>query len=526
LPVWFLALALLALMLTVAGCPEKIPNEETTEPDVTAPPAAQLFAAEASATQVNLTWDVIDKADLTDENSPFYEGDSSTKFVDWDDLAGVMLVRWDGLEPDYYPLRGDRYAVGDKFGSGVVVAVLPKNAEQFTDEGITAGETYFYEAFVFDKTPNYAQPAQLNTTPGSLVQGRLAHTQTNLSDGRVLLCGGLGSSGPLDTAEIFDPETNSFRLLSSHLITKRFSHTATLLADGRVLIVGGYKGAFEQTLATAEIFDPADESFTRVKSELAIGVATQTATLLPDGRVFIAGGSDGVDAVNQLAVFDPATFTFTTLPGQLPHPRYGHQTVVNGDMIYVLGGFDGARTLKFVAAIHLPSFAVTDLRGNAGESEDMLVGRVDHTASEIADGLWLIAGGTQGSLSAAQPVSSCEIFDPTTAPFFAATGSLDQARSGHTAVVLNDGTVLVAGGVGENLAILDSAEIFDPTSGVFLPTGDMRLPRTVHGASLLPDGRVLITGGNQSADLFLPDPASTAEIYDPLTGRFTVVGGQ
>jgi len=519
-----LLIMIAAVVVFCAGCPEEVPDETDETIDVLAPPTVQLFAAEASTLRVKLTWDVVDKEDLTDESSSYYAGEDAGLPAYIKDTSGVLIARWDNQEPDFYPERGEEYAAGDAFGGGVVVAVLPKETQEFSDQTITAGETYFYEAFTFDKIPNYSQPALLNATPGSLAQGRLSHTQTNLSDGEVLLCGGLGSSGPLDTAEIFDPDTDSFRPLLGKLNTERFGHTATLLTDGRVLIVGGYKGAFEQTLATAEIFDPATESFGRVESELEIGVALHTATLLPDGRVLIVGGTDGVDALGQIAVFDPTTLAFTALEAELPHPRYGQQAVLYNDTVYILGGFDGERTLRYVAAIHLPDFNVTDLDGDAGEAQDMLTARVNHTVSEIDEGRWIVIGGTQGSLASAQPVSSSEIFDPAAENPFVASGDLDQARSGHTAVALNDGTVLVAGGIDADMDILDSAEIYDPSTGAFTETGSMRLSRTVHAASLLPDGRVLVTGGNRSVNLFLPEPASTAEIFDPATGAFTVVG--
>ncbi len=519
-----LLIILLSLSFAIAGCPEQVPDEDDELPDVEAPPSVALFAAQATTTEIVLTWDVIQEEDLSNEDSAFYAPDENELPAESEDVCGVMIVRWDEKQPDFYPERGDTYAVGDTFGTGVVVAVLGKDTEEYIDQDVVAGHTYFYEAFAYDEKPNYAQPAQLNTTPGSLIQGRLAHTQTTLADGRVLLCGGLGSSGPLDTAEIFDPNQNEFVPLASTLSTERFSHSATRLDDGRVLIVGGYRGAFEQTLASAEIFDPANGEFTRIDSEISIGVAMHTATLLPDGRVLIVGGTDGVDALAQMAVFDPSTNEFTTLDQELPHPRYGHQAVLDGETVYIIGGFDGTRTLKYIAAIDTTDFTVRDLDGSIGEAEDMLTARVNHTASLLATGKWLVVGGTFGTLANAEPVALSEIFEPLADNPFVYSGELATARSGHTAVVLEDGSVLIAGGIGADLNILDSAELYDPTSGEFAATGHMRLSRTVHAASLLPDGRVLVTGGNRSADLFLPEPASTAEIFDPVAGEFIVVG--
>jgi hypothetical protein len=89
--------------------------------------------------------------------------------------------------------------------------------------------------------------------------------------------------------------------------------------------------------------------------------------------------------------------------------------------------------------------------------------------------------------------------------------------------LLDDGTVLLAGGVGSGWSFLASAEIYDPARGTFRPTGDMMTPRESHTATKLPDGRVLITGGHQGrhADIQVYD---SSEIYDPASGRFASTG--
>src|SRR5581483_9740154 len=80
-------------------------------------------------------------------------------------------------------------------------------------------------------------------------------------------------------------------------------------------------------------------------------------------------------------------------------------------------------------------------------------------------------------------------------PFAVPTGSLNVARAYHTATLLNDGRVLIAGGFDANSDVLNSFDIYDPRSGSFSATGTMTTTRTYHTATLLPNGMVLIVGG-------------------------------
>jgi len=104
---------------------------------------------------------------------------------------------------------------------------------------------------------------------------------------------------------------------------------------------------------------------------------------------------------------------------------------------------------------------------------------------------------------------------------FTATGAMTVARSWHTATLLNNGQVLIAGGVtNSSFSATASAELYDPSRGTFSPTGNMTAPRAAHTAILLPDGGVLIAGGSSSLGENVPW-LTTAEIYDPSTGTFT-----
>jgi hypothetical protein len=105
---------------------------------------------------------------------------------------------------------------------------------------------------------------------------------------------------------------------------------------------------------------------------------------------------------------------------------------------------------------------------------------------------------------------------------FTAVGNMSTARADHTATLLRNGKVLIAGGMRDGFHALASAELYDPSTRTFAPTGSMIMPRYAHSATLLADGRVLIAGGTQ--DVNAGGFVFTAEIYDPSTGAFTATG--
>jgi hypothetical protein len=150
----------------------------------------------------------------------------------------------------------------------------------------------------------------------------------------------------------------------------------------------------------------------------------------------------------------------------------------------------------------------------------MLKPRAFHTATLLANGNVLIAGG---SMDFTGPVATTELYDPDQGTFTAA-GNTTAPRTGHTATLLPDGKVLIAGGsvsAGQGMIPSNGAEIYDPSTGTFSVTGKMIGNHLCQQAILLGNGKVLITGGSVSgaADL-VPD----AELYDPATGTFAATG--
>jgi N-acetylneuraminic acid mutarotase len=148
----------------------------------------------------------------------------------------------------------------------------------------------------------------------------------------------------------------------------------------------------------------------------------------------------------------------------------------------------------------------------------LLTARQRHTATRLADGTVLVAGGTITANDTSEALASAELYDPATTQW-RATGSLHQQRYEHTATLLSNGRVLVAGGFSSSnpLSISASAELYDPVTGQWTTTGAMHVPRALHTATLLSNGNVLVAGGEDNA-------ADSAELYNPASGTWALTG--
>lgn len=348
---------------------------------------------------------------------------------------------------------------------------------------------------------------------GNMLTPRSMHTATLLLNGTVLVAGGLaGSEESLASAEIYDPATGTWTA-TGEMADARAVHSAIRLPDGRVLVAGGTpSNSSARYLASAELYDPVTGTWTATQ-DMALERINHTATLLADGRVLVAGGAESKDGqivapfrYNRLTsaeLYDPVTGTWTAT-GHMTRARDAHSaTLLPDGRVLVAGGAD--RDRLGAAELYDPATGTWTGTGNLPEPYG------GHTAMLLPNGTVLVAGGDAPSGPGARGWPHAAIYDPVT-EMWAAVGDMITAPLGHTATLLPDGRVLVSGGRvhgGLESANFDVVEVYDLVTGRWTATASMAAARSGHTATLLPDGRVLVSGGDQ---------LSSAELYDPDGG--------
>jgi hypothetical protein len=372
------------------------------------------------------------------------------------------------------------------------------------------------------------------TSIGQMTAARAGATATNLTNGMVLIVGGVSCGAPgttgcvyLNTAELFDPGSGDFTPTGT-LATARAFHSATRLADGTVLIVGG-QDSQGSTLASAELYNPASGTFATTAGAMNSPRQFGTATLLGSSEVLLTGGescivpSSGGSCTPQILasseLYEPSTQTFASV-GNMTSPREFHTATLLTDGEVLLAG--GAPCPQGTASTSCsqPVLASAELFNPTNQSFTavgaMTAARELHTATLLPNGTVLIAGGanTSGALA------SVELYNPSSATFTAGANGLNQARDSATAALLPGGSVLIMGGEDSSGTALASAELYQAALPSFTIFRTMVSIRYAHTATLLPNNQVLLAGGANGAVSL-----ATAELFNPATGTFTATAG-
>jgi len=321
----------------------------------------------------------------------------------------------------------------------------------------------------------------------------------------------------------------------------RHGHTTTLLPDGNFIVLGGATGAGNAPTVTGEIYFTSAAAFGKIP-DMAIARSSHTATLMGNGMLLVTGGFAAGVPLNSGAVYNPLTKAWTPVTDPMVSARGGHTATLinkgsNSGKVLICGGQTGTgpTTITNTCEVFTPNTATPAL-GTFDAVQPMSSERLGHSASAISEGRVFVAGGTRWDVAAATftYLPTTEIYDPENGEW-QTTSNLTQGRTDHSAVVLNNGTIMIAGGYNRtnkidspeeywyktyhgmvsnqrpgNKGYLDSAEIFSPSGAKMYVTGEefQVMPYRVsrHSAVLTPDGKHHMYGGygNIPPTFFLP----------------------
>ena len=276
------------------------------------------------------------------------------------------------------------------------------------------------------------------TPTGAMHEARQEHAAVLLANGEVLVLGGnaagVDSSRALSSAELYDPRTGSWTE-TGRMAAARTRPTATLLSDGRVLVTGGVSIGAERPERTAEIYDPVTGRWAKTAS-MSIARIGHTATRLPDGKVLVAGGGCCDQAARASAErYDPVSGTWAET-GTLGSARTNHTAILLADGRVLVYGGDNGNDHPVITTAELYDPAVDEwvATGSPGSSGDRFESQGSSQAEPLSDGKVFAATFGGGG----------ELYDPARGSWTTVGGLAgDTYTYVHTSTLLADGRVLV-----------------------------------------------------------------------------------
>ncbi len=313
---------------------------------------------------------------------------------------------------------------------------------------------------------------------GQMSAARFDHAAALLPTGRVLIVGGLERNGVMQpTAELFDPATGHFIVTSKPRSQHGWGVTATLLPGGKVLVAGGGSTDCDSPCytASAELYDSVTGAFTATGA-MTVPRAEARAVLLRTGEVLLVGGTAVSESnpVLTAELYHPSTGTFTSIGAT--HLSDATQIVLLNDGRALVIGSSGTDLYDPATRRFTSVGAMTVPRSKFG-------------SAVLPDGRVLVVGGQAGGPWGTR-VTSTQIYDPGTVKFTPGPElNMTRFKLSKAVVRLKDGRILIGGGA-------EQPEVYDPNSGRFTPVGGAKLDGFCFStATLLSDGRVLLAGG-------------------------------
>jgi len=342
--------------------------------------------------------------------------------------------------------------------------------------------------------PVIAQASGTWAKTGSLNTTRAGHSATLLPNGQVLAAGGEGTTGFLNSAELYDPSKGKWTVTGS-MASSRLGHSAALLPNGLVLVAGGIGNITDTGVvtvtATAELYNPSTGQWTATGSLNTARYGAGTA-LLQDGEVLVAGGVNPMDGTLASAeLYDPTKGTWKNT-GSMNDPRSTHAALLQNGQVLMAGG--NGNTAELYS------------NGHWTLTSSMVFTHPASSAAPLTNGDALIFGGHLASYSS-------EFYNPST-NLWARTGNIAVNPPNGPLTLLGTGKVLLAGG--ESGYGTDAlCRLYDSSSNAWLLTGSMNQTRTSHSATRLLNGQVLAAGGEFKNSSGTFTFLASAELYTP-----------
>lgn len=313
------------------------------------------------------------------------------------------------------------------------------------------------ESTLSDAVDRFDPRTGLFTRIGKLAGGRALHRALRLPDGRILVSGGATSDGDGRRAELIDERTGAVSTTGA-MNAPRIDHAAVLLPDGRVLVTGGSTTGELPRKAisdTAELWEPTTQSFRRVTQRMSTSRAAHTMTLLADGRVLIVGGYGLGIAYRFAEIFDPRDESFTPLVASLPL-RANHAAHAQPDgRVLILGGETTGATAQAVVPV-ASVLRFDPVNSGFAELAPLAAPRTLAGTALLPSGQVLLFGGQHDP---SRNSSGAERYDPATGS--QPIASLDSERAWHSVTRLASGRILIAGGEGASGAYALTALVYE-----------------------------------------------------------------